>query len=70
MTVTSFVAVVAPRKCKIIKRFLNVFEGGEHFLQNLYYTLYSKKPIVRNCDTKLELIQASNIKKGDSNNSN
>jgi len=40
MTVPSLVAVVAPRKHKIIKNGLNVFEKGENWLQK--YTLSVK----------------------------
>jgi len=39
MTVTSLVAVMAPRRRKIIKNSLSVFEK-ENLLQNSVHTLY------------------------------
>jgi len=40
MTVTSLVAVVAPRTDKLIKNGLSFFERGEICYKMLYYTLY------------------------------
>jgi len=48
MTVMLLVAVVALCTDKIIKNDLNVFEGGEHLLQNGVLHLVFSKPIGRN----------------------
>jgi len=55
MTVTSLVAVVAPRTGKIIKNDLRLFERGENLIQN--GISFCVKPIARNRVAKVEFTQ-------------
>jgi len=53
MTVTSLVAVVAPRTGKIIKNGPVFLKKEKICYKMVYYTLYLSTPIVRNLVTKI-----------------
>jgi len=56
MTLMSSVAIVTPHTSKIINNNLDVFEKGEHLLQNGIHCIYVKS-IFRNRVIKLEFRQ-------------